>query len=346
MKVHDFSRSAREYEVNKVKVLKTITISIACILLIAVAIGFNKYNNMTNPYRAFVKDLPQETELQQRKSLQRRNELQLQNEVVNDDINSSLDNVMTTNNLLNILLLGVDSDDERESMRMGYRSDSIVVAALNLETKEVKMLSIPRDSYTDVPGNKNKDKINHAMAFGGGPKKKGNQYAVEAVENLLGIDIHYYITLDMDAVRIIVDTIGGVTIDVERDMGSSEKLLEKGKRKLNGDEALIYVRNRNVPEGDFARIEQQQRFMIALFQQTKESGKLSDMVSIYLKVQDKIFTNLNMEQIGALVLLSKDLDLENIETFTLKGKGIKVNGIYYLEIDKEHMEDIVNEHFI
>lgn len=183
------------------------------------------------------------------------------------------------------------------------------------------------------------------MAFGGGPRKKGNLYMVDAVEGLLGIDIHYYITVDMDAVRIIVDSIGGVVIDVERDMGSSEKILEKGEKRLDGDEALIYIRNRGVPEGDFARIEQQQRFLLALLQQVRENGKLSDVVPLYLKMKDKVFTDLRIDQIGSLVLLLKDLELENIQTFTLKGKGIRIDGIYYLEIDKTHMEDIINEHF-
>lgn len=324
-----------------------IIISVTCILIIIGAIGFQKYNNMINPHKAFEKDLRkiQDLQVEELKNYQE----QLQNKQEGPHLQEPLKQEESfsrfSKNVINILLLGVDSSNERESRRMGYRSDSIIATSIDLDTKEVRMLSIPRDTYTDVPGNKNKDKINHAMAFGGGPKKKGNKYAVEAVEGLLGIDIHYYITVDMDAVKTIVDTIGGVVIDVERDMGSSEKVLEKGERRLNGDEALIYIQNRNVPSGDFARIGQQQRFMIALFQQVKKNGELSDVVPLYLKMKDKIYTDLKIDQIGALVLLLKDLEPETIETFTLKGKGKRINGIYYLEVDRTYMEEIIEEHF-
>lgn len=324
-----------------------IIISVTCILIIIGAIGFQKYNNMINPHKAFEKDLRkiQDLQVEELKNYQEQLQNKQEEPHLQEPLKQEESSSRFSKNVINILLLGVDSSNERESRRMGYRSDSIIATSIDLDTKEVRMLSIPRDTYTDVPGNKNKDKINHAMAFGGGPKKKGNKYAVEAVEGLLGIDIHYYITVDMDAVKIIVDTIGGVVIDVERDMGSSEKVLEKGERRLNGDEALIYVQNRSAPSGDFARIGQQQRFMIALFEQVKKNGELSDVVPLYLKMKDKIYTDLKIDQIGALVLLLKDLEPETIETFTLKGKGKRINGIYYLEVDRTYMEEIIEEHF-
>lgn len=330
---------------SKIKTLSIIIFCVACVLVVGITIGLQKYNNLTNPHKAFEKDLKQQDLLIQ-KNTQRQLDLYGQEIQEKEDVdNSSLDNLDSSKNVINILLLGIDSSEKRESKRMGYRSDTIIVSSVNLDTKEVKMLSIPRDTYTDVPGNKNKDKINHAMAFGGGPKKKGNQYAVQAVEDLLGINIHYYITVDMDAVKSIVDTIGGVTIDVERNMASREKVLEKGEQKLNGEQALIYLRDRNTSIGDFARIEQQQKFVLTLFQQTKENGKLTDILPLYLKVQDKIFTDLKVEQIGALTYLLKDIELDNIETFILKGKGIRIDGIYYLEIDRNHMEKIIIENF-
>jgi len=314
--------------------------------LIIVLLGVQKYENIKNPHKAFEKDLNklqkvQEPNIVSPEPLQERE--YIQRDLISQPQVELVDSFKK--NVINILLLGVDSSEERESINMGYRSDSIIVASVDLDKKEIKMLSIPRDTYTEVPGSKNKDKINHAMAFGGGPKKNGNQYAVEAVEGLLGIDIHYYITVDMDAVKIVVDSIGGVVIDVERDMGSSEKVLEKGEKRLNGEEALIYIRNRDTPEGDFARIGQQQRFLLALFEQVKDNGKLSDIIPLYLKLKDKIYTDLKIEQIGALALLLKDISLEDIKTFTLKGRGMRIDGIYYLEIDRKYMEDIVKEHF-
>lgn len=138
---------------------KFIIIICAIFLLIVGSIGFQKYSNITNPHKAFEKDLskPKETqELQKEESKISQEEGQPEHEnsiqqqmKLSDSIN---------NNVINILLLGVDSSEERESMKMGYRSDSIIVTSVSLDTKEVKMLSIPRDTYTEVPGKKTRIK--------------------------------------------------------------------------------------------------------------------------------------------------------------------------------------------
>lgn len=313
-----------EIKMDISKIYKKNIALILCILLILAVLGFKKYDNMKNPHQAFEKDLKQQ-----------------ENSIENRESDSIDGRVASEKSIINLLLLGVDSTEARETMEMGYRSDAIMVASMNLDTKKVKLISIPRDSYTDVPGINRKDKINHAMAFGGGPREKGNEYAVRAVEDLLGVDIHYYATMDLDAVKDIVDRIGGVTVDVERSMNHDRGRLEKGIQLLNGEQALIYLSNRNAPTGDFARIEQQQKFMMALFQEVKEKGRLSDILPLYLKVQNKIFTNLNIEQIGALVVFLMELRLDDIETFTLRGSHMFLDDIYYLDLDREYLEEIV-----
>ncbi|AKL93678.1 transcriptional regulator LytR family [Clostridium aceticum] len=302
---------------KKNEILKISTALIFCVFLLMTVNGFEKYNNIQNPEQAFRKDLQKQEEV-----------------IVVGDV--------VSRNVINVLLLGVDSTETREANEMGYRSDAIMVASMDLDMRKVKMISIPRDTYTDVPGNDKKDKINHAMAFGGGPRRKGNQYAVEAVENLLGIDIHYYATLDLDAVKDVVDMIGGVTVNVERSMGSGARRLEKGEQTLNGEQALIYLSNRNAPMADLARIGQQQNFMMALFQQTKEKGRFSDILPLYLKMQNKIFTDLKIDQIGALVLFLKDLNPEDIEVFTLRGSNMTIDGIFYLDVDTDYIQEIIN----
>lgn len=302
-------------------------ISILTIMLMVGVFGFNKYNTMKNPHQAFEEDLKR------------------QEDTTGEDDGDAMEESVLGKNVLNLLFLGVDSTETRETREMGYRSDTIMLVSMNLDTKKVRLLSIPRDSYTEVPGSRRKDKINHAMAFGGGPKRNGNQYAVEAVEGLLGIDVHYYVTMDLDAVKDVVDTIGDVTIEVERSMEYDGKRLAKGVQTLNGQQALVYLSNRNAPTGDFARIQQQQNFMMALFQQTKEKGKITDILPLYLRMQNKIFTDLNIEQIGALVLFLKDLNPKDIETFTLRGNHMFIEDIYYLDIDGEYMEKILNTFF-
>lgn len=298
-------------------------ISMICLLVIIGLMASSKYETMKNPHNAFRKDLNKQEES-------------------TDDSNKE---VSSQKNIINILLLGVDSTEKREAENMGYRSDALMLVSMNLDTKKVKLISVPRDSYTEIPGKKDKDKINHAMAFGGGPKKKGNQYAMEAVETLLDININYYLTMDLDAIQNMVDVIGGVTIDVEKDMYIGENLIiKKGIKKLSGKDALIYLSNRNAPTGDFARIHQQQKFMIALLKEIKNTARFSDIIPLYLSFQNRVFTNLNMDQMGSVILFLKDLDpINHIETFTLKGENMIIDGIYYLKVDRNYIDEILKE---
>ncbi|ABR46458.1 hypothetical protein Amet_0223 [Alkaliphilus metalliredigens QYMF] len=80
--------------------------------------------------------------------------------------------------------------------------------------------------------------------------------------------------------------------------------------------------------------------MKALFQQTKEKGKFSDVLPLYFKMQSKIFTNLEIDQTGALLLFLKSVQSENIELFTLRGEGMIIDGIYYIDIDEDYMKEI------
>ena len=138
--------------------------SILFFLLVIGVLGFEEYDTMKNPHEAFGKDLKSVAE-----------------SVYGENADNKDDRRLANPNVINLLLLGVDSTEAREASSMGYRSDAIMVVSMDLVTKHVKVISIPRDSYTKIPGNNKKDKINHAMAFGRGPREKGNDYAVEAV---------------------------------------------------------------------------------------------------------------------------------------------------------------------
>ena len=129
------------------------------------------------------------------------------------------------------LLMGIDDDQntggvqklkekrkkaEDKYIKTGYRSDTMMLCKFNFETGEISMLSIPRDTKTNIRGRKSQEKINHAHSYG------GPYLSIDAVRDLLKVDLEYYVTVDYLAVKEIVKAIGGVDINVPRNMNYSD----------------------------------------------------------------------------------------------------------------------------
>ncbi|GAA3319168.1 hypothetical protein GCM10020331_024960 [Ectobacillus funiculus] len=147
------------------------------------------------------------------------------------------------------------------------RSDTLLVITLNPRTKSMKMVSIPRDTYTEIVGKGKSDKINHAYAFG------GIDMSVNTVENFLNIPIDYYIEVNMAGFKDIVDAVGGVDVVNDLDFFHSLVIIfAKGPIHLNGEEALVYSRMRKQdPRGDFGRQMRQRQIIKAVIQKGGQS---------------------------------------------------------------------------
>ena len=158
----------------------------------------------------------------------------------------------------NIIVMGVDerSDD------VG-RSDTLFVVMFDSKTKAASLLSVPRDTRVRIEGH-GWDKINHAYAYG------GQKLTQKTVEELLGIKVNNYVMVDFKGFEGLVDAIGGIDIDVEKDMYYHDTWdgftvdLKKGRQHLNGKTAIQYVRFRD-EEGDIGRIRRQQHFLMAVY---------------------------------------------------------------------------------
>ena len=183
---------------------------------------------------------------------------------------SSEDNVAMTedkkeekepeNKTVNFLILGVDERDDDVG-----RSDTIIVLSTNLATKRIGLISIPRDSRVEVPYH-GETKINHAYAYGGPLLTK------QVVEKTLNIKTDNYVVFNFQTFKNIIDLIGGVDIDIEKDMYYRDDYdvdggllidFKKGHHHLNGQHAMEYVRYRD-EEGDIGRVHRQQKFLNAL----------------------------------------------------------------------------------
>ncbi len=240
---------------------------------------------------------------------------------------------------ISVLFLGVD---DREG-DLGGRTDAMLLATFNKELGTIKLLSIPRDSLVDIPGRKNRDKINHAHAFG------GVDLSIETVEELFDIPVDYFVKLNFVSFIEIVDALGGIEVDVPftfSEMDSSDQqnaiTLHEGLQTLNGEEALAFARMRKKdPRGDLGRGERQQEVIKAIIKKGASISSISSYDDVLKSIEKHLSMNMTFGNILALHSYSNSLN--DIETLTLEGKNIRRNGIAYYELDSESVEGISNE---
>ncbi len=253
--------------------------------------------------------------------------------------------IQTTNSNINILFLGIDKSTERESWLGFYRTDTIDIARINLDTKKIKVLSIPRDTYTYIPVENKLDRINHAYAFGS-LKGNGVQTSIDAINYFIGKNIvDYYFLMDMEPIPSIVDQIGGVEIDVEVDMKDHGANLSKGLQLLNGNQVFDYIHWRYSAGGDIDRIKRQQKFVSALFKQQRDSGHILQTAQIVIQHKNDIITDLNREQIVGLAKFMSDIPDGSITYYYIPGDGEMIDGISYWVPYKNNTAEVLKEFF-
>lgn len=246
------------------------------------------------------------------------------------DENVSLD----TKKPFAMLLLGVDGDDFK-----AVRSDTIMVAVVNPQDSKVSILSIPRDLRVEIPGSNGHDKINAAFAKG------GVDLAAKTIENTFGISLDYYATINFKGFQEMVDTIGGLDIDVEKDIKFSDRIthsvftLEKGQQKLNGIQALNYARFRKDAEGDYGRMRRQQQVIKAIVDQTVSLRNIPKIIDIIKVVDNNFESNVSYKDLGLLAIKMRNLNSNNIESVDFKSRPDMINGVSYVIADDEDIQD-------
>lgn len=247
---------------------------------------------------------------------------------------------------ITFLLLGVDANDTSKSK--GQRTDTMMLCRYDDTTGKVSILSIPRDTMATIRGRKNKEKINHAHAYG------GPELSVKAVKDLLGISLDYYVRVDYQIVKDVVDLIGGVEVDVPMDMKYSDPWadpplkinLKKGKQVLDGDESLQFLRYRKgYADQDLGRIEAQHQFMSSAIKKALNPInilKLPKFVDTYIKNVD---TNIPLDTIAKFAIKAKNVDTENIEMITLPGEPKYISKAWYFIHNEGKTQEIINDMF-
>lgn len=237
-------------------------------------------------------------------------------------------------------------------------TDTIMVASYNPKTQKASMMSIPRDTF--IGKNQNRatawDKIN-ALYQGKYPEK-----TLKAVNELLGMDIKYYVAVDTKALRELVDAIGGVEFDVPINMDyddTSQNLhihLKAGYQKLDGDKAEQVVRFRHNNNGtsypveygdnDIGRMRTQREFITAVLQQTLKPQNILK-IGQFLDIANKnVETNIDLAVAKDYIPYAVNFSTENLKTGTLPGEPKKCNGVWLYIADKKETKEIVEELFM
>lgn len=233
---------------------------------------------------------------------------------------------------ISVLIMGVD---ERSGDR--GRSDSLIYMAINPQTKTTEMVSIPRDTYTELIGRGTMDKINHSYAFG------GTQMTVDTVENFLDVPVDYFVKVNMESFRDIVDTLGGVTVNSKFPFEYGGYSFSEGKQELNGKEALAYSRMRkDDPRGDFGRQDRQRQVIEGIIDKGANISSVTKFGDMFNVIEDNVKTNLSFDNMWDIQSNYKQA-AEHVVQHELKGQGTKIDRVYYYQVNEDDRLAISNE---
>lgn len=239
---------------------------------------------------------------------------------------------------VNYLLLGVDTRGEEHS-----RSDTMMLVSWQKKTDEIKLVSFMRDIYAEIPDYGN-SRLNTAFYVG------GVQLAKETITEMFDVPIHHYAIIDFKNFESLIDILApdGVEIDVEKDMSAHIGVtLTKGVHQLNGQELLGYARFRHDAEGDFGRVERQQKVIEALKNELLSVGNAKNLPKLVGAAQGYVTTDVtSADQLKTV--LSMAVGGVEVSKMTIPAKGTytdqRVSGLgMVLDIDQEANKQLLQD---
>ena len=255
------------------------------------------------------------------------------------------------------LILGISTDQEGSEL-----TDTIMVASYNPNTQKATLLSIPRDTYTGKnPARATAyEKINALYS-----RKHRPDETLEAVNEITGLNIEYYVVVKTEALIKLVDVIGGVDFNVPIDMDYDDVTqdlhihLKAGQQHLNGDQAEQLVRFRHNNDGtsypseygdnDIGRMRTQREFIMQVIKQTAQPGNIFKIGQILDVAEENVITNINFDVAKDYVPYAVEFNTENLLTATLPGTVPslnRTNGVSIYVYDEEETEQLIQELFI
>lgn len=262
--------------------------------------------------------------------------------IIKDDTNLGIsDDAIEHKDVVNIALFGLD---ESESKNTG-RADSIMIASLDRVHKKIKITSIMRDTYVDIPGHE-MDKINHSYSFG------GPELAIKTINQNFDMNIREFVTVDFFGLEKIIDTLKGVQVNVKpnevtyvnrgvRDTNrldgtNGKQITDSGLQTLNGRQAVAYSRIRMTGDGDFERTERQRLVLEQVIHKGLNAG-ITKYPALLNTTLPFIKTSLSKKEILSLGTFVFTSGIGEIDKYRLPVNGYfiekKIKGVFYLVPD-------------
>ncbi|SFP13549.1 transcriptional attenuator, LytR family [Geodermatophilus dictyosporus] len=220
----------------------------------------------------------------------------------------------------------------------GGRSDAVMLARFSADRQHAQLVSIPRDSWVDVPGH-GMNKINSAYAFG------GPTLLVQTVEQLTQVRVDHYVAIDFEGITQVTDDLGGVDVVVAETTSNGPHTFPAGVNHLDGDQARWYLGQRyGLPGGDFDRVRRQQQFLEAVFRQLLDTDTFTDpgrLDGALLAVTGAIAVDDSLGD-GDLLQLAyslRDLPPGAVDSFTAPVLGTGTEG----EASVVYLDDVAGE---
>ena len=241
---------------------------------------------------------------------------------------------------VNILVLGTDSrtsaSDPSQWKEGAQRTDAIMIVQVSGDRKTVSVMSIPRDSWVEIPGH-GQGKINAAYSYG------GPSLTIHTVENLTGIHIDHFAVANFESFVALTDEIGGVRVNLKTPQRLAGKELGAGAQVLDGQQALAYTRERSsLPNGDFDRVKRQQTWMRSIVSRVLTNGTLSSPTALYsfLKTASRtvaVDESFTLNQMQSLALETRHLHSNDIAFMTVPtaGTGTSADGQSIVTLDAD-----------
>ncbi|HET9495351.1 MAG TPA: LCP family protein [Chloroflexia bacterium] len=236
---------------------------------------------------------------------------------------------------VNILLIGLDYRPGEEDTR----ADTQIIVHIDPVSKSAAMVSIPRDLWVPIPGF-GEGRINSTYQTGETDAKSddpqipggGPGLAKATIEDNFGIPIHYYAQVNFSGFEQIIDTIGGVNIDVPRPLvdnmyplgnyGVTRIYIPAGLQHMDGRTALAYARSRHA-DSDLGRNARQQQVLLAIRRQGMSLDLLGKLNELAGELSDAVRTDLSVSQVGSLMMLAQDIDMDSIQTVQIDASMVR-----------------------
>lgn len=257
--------------------------------------------------------------------------------LITQSLLATLVDVDVTKDPFYMLLLGTDGRPGEES----FRSDTIILAHVIPDTKQVTLVSIPRDTKITVNGETMKINATHAY---GGPEA-----VVKAVNELCDVKIAHYAEISFDGMQQLVESLGGVEVNVPDRVddpkayvdNKDDCVIEPGLQVLDGRDALAFCRSRAYPDGDYTRMRHQRIFIAALIDQVLSTTDPTTIVPMIESLSDMVTTDLSMSDIIALANAMRGMDTQGIYSANVPSTTATIDGISYVLADEQALAEMM-----